>query len=131
MRKFIALTVMSTVIYLMTGLVYSEGGFDGALVMKPHPIPALTFGGGEEGSWERLHPNQAKPWFMHHDLHVIARFSWEEGSPSWVSAYTLGYLAVLLAWCALGAIAIIKAIRFFLNRRNLTNRSRPTPLARP
>ena len=106
----------------MTGLVYSEGGFDGALVVKPYPMHVVAFGGGEEGAWARHHPGQTPPWFMQKDLMVISSFSWEEGGPAWVTAYDLGYLATLLAWVALAVIGAIRLIRV-LARREKSNRS--------
>lgn len=105
----------------MTGLVYSEGGFDGALVVKPYPMYEVAFGGGEEGAWARHHPGQTPPWFMQKDLTVIYSFSWEEGGPSWVTAYRLGYLATLLAWVALAVTGAVKLIRV-LARREKSNK---------
>jgi hypothetical protein len=121
MRILLIVTVITTLFYLMTGLVYAEGGFEGALVVKPYPMRVMAFGGGEEGAWARRHPGQTPPWFMRKDLTVISRFSWEEGSPALVTAYALGYLATLLAWVAL---AIIGAVRLFrvLARRAKANR---------
>lgn len=114
MRILLIVAVMTTLFYLMTGLVYSEGGFDGALVIKPYPMHGVAFGGGEEGAWARHHLGQALPWFMEKDLMVIFSFSWEEGSPAWVTAYTLGYLATILAWAA---FAVIGAVRLISIRR--------------
>lgn len=113
MRLLLIVTVITTLFYSMTGLVYSEGGFDGALVVKPYPMRVVAFGGGEEGTWARRHPGQTPPWFMRKDLTVISGFSWEEGGPAWVDAYVCGYLATLLAWVALafvGAFRLIKAL---------------------
>ena len=122
MRLLLIVTVITTLFYLMTGLVYAEGGFEGALVVKPYPMPAVAFGGGEEGAWARHHPGQAPPWFMRKDLTVIARFSWEEGDPAWVIAYEWGFLATLLAWVALAVIGAVRLIRV-LARREKTNES--------
>jgi hypothetical protein len=122
MRILLIITVIATLFYLMTGLVYLEGGFEGALVVKPYPMPVVAFGGGEEGAWARHHPGQALPWFMQKDLRVISRFSWEEGSPALVTAYGLGYLATLLAWIALAVIGAVRLIRV-LARRGKYNKS--------
>lgn len=100
----------------MTGLVYSEGGFEGALVVKPYPMREAAFGGGEEGSWARRNPGQAPPWFMQKDLTVISNFSWEEGGPAWVTAYRLGYLATLLAWVVLAVVGAVRLIRVVARR---------------
>jgi hypothetical protein len=61
MRILLVVTVVTTLFYLMTGLVYSEGGFEGALVIKPYPMRVAAFGGGEEGTWARHHPGQPPP----------------------------------------------------------------------
>lgn len=123
MRLLLIATVIATLFYLMTGLVYSEGGFDGALVVKPYPMLVAAVGGGEEGTWARHHPGQPPPWFMQKDLTVISTFSWEEGGdPAWVTAYGLGYLATLLAWVALAVIGAVRLIRV-LARREKSNLS--------
>jgi hypothetical protein len=122
MRLLLIVTVIATLFYLMTGLVYSEGGFEGALVVKPYPMPVVAFGGGEEGAWARHHPGQTPPWFMRKDLTVISSFSWEEGRPALVTAYVLGYLATLLAWVALAVIGAFRLIRV-LARRGQSNNS--------
>lgn len=116
MRVLLIATVITTLFYLMTGLVYAEGGFEGALVVKPYPMREAAFGGGEEGAWARHHPGQGPPWFMRKDLTVISRFSWEEGGPAWVTAYGLGYLATLLAWAALALIGAVRLIRVLARR---------------
>jgi hypothetical protein len=123
MRLLLIITVITTLFYLMTGLVYSEGGFEGALVVKPYPMYVVAFGGGEEGAWAQHHPGQAPPWFMQKDLTVISRFSWEEGGdPAWVAAYQWGCLATLLAWVALAVIGVVRLIRV-LARRERSNES--------
>jgi len=98
----------------MTGLVFFEGAFDGALVVKPYPTHQVAFGGGEEGTWARHHPGAPLPWFMQKDLKVILSFDWEQGHPAWTDAYYWGYLATLLAWVVLvpvGAVKLISRIR--------------------
>ena len=108
--------IMISMFYLMTGLVYREGGFDGAFVIKPYPILGVTFGGGEEGTWARQHPMQDTPWFMRTDLIVISHFDWESGSPFGTTAYIIGYLLVLLSWLSVLIIVAIKKAKIFLNR---------------
>ena len=68
----------------MTGFVFFEGSFGGALVVKPYPTHQVVFGGGEEGTWARHHPGQPPPWFMQEDLKVISSFDWEQGRPAWI-----------------------------------------------
>ena len=122
MRLLHIVTVITTLFYLMTGLVYSEGGFEGALVVKPYPRHAVAVGGGEEGAWARRHPGQPPPWFMRKDLTVISSFSWEQGRPAWATAYVLGYLATHLSWVALAVMGAVRLIRV-LARREKANMS--------
>lgn len=105
----------------MTGLVYAEGGFEGALVVKPYPTHMLAFGGGEAGTWARHHPGQPLPWFLQEELMIISHFSWEEGSPGWVTGYVLGYVATLLAWIVLAIIGVVKLIRVLARRRRVVS----------
>ncbi len=110
MRKLIIVTLITTVFYAMTGLVFFEGSFAGALVFKPYPTPQVAFGGGEEGIWARYHPGQPPPWFMQKDLKVILSFDWEQGRAAWIDAYLWGYLATLLAWVALAPMSAVQLI---------------------
>jgi hypothetical protein len=107
------LMAIATSGYSMTGLVYFEGSFDGALVVKPYPMFQIAFGGGEEGTWARHHPAQPLPWFMRNDLKVVSRFSWEYGDdPLWVSAYQWGFLTNLLALLVIPLIGAVKIVQF-------------------
>ena len=111
MRLFLIVIVIATIVYSMTGLVYFEGSFDGALVAKPYPVYGAVFGGGEAGTWARHNPGQPLPWFMREDLKIISRFSWEEGGdPGWVVRYQLGFLATFLGWVATALIAPVKLL---------------------
>lgn len=112
-RILLVATLLLTLFYLMTGLVYWEGSFDGALVIKPYPMPGVAFGGGESGTWVRHHPGEALPWFMRDDFVVLSRFSWEEGYPAWVGAYEWTFLATLLLWVVVairGAVALVRLV---------------------
>lgn len=105
----------------MTALVYFEGSFDGALVVKPYPMYATVFGGGEDGTWARHRPGDPLPWFMQNDLRVISGFSWEEGGdPPWVTVYELGFLATFLAWVAFPFIGAVKLLIWVRARNHLT-----------
>ena len=106
----------------MTGLVYFEGSFEGALVVKPYPMYLVLFGGGEQGMWARHHPGQPLPWFMQQNLMVIAPFDWEYGEPGGVTIYMFGALATLLAWLVLAIIGAVK-ILMILTRREESNLS--------
>ena len=106
----------------MTALVYFEGDFAGALVMKPYPMYRVLFGGGEEGNWARRHPGEPPPWFMQDDLKIILPFDWEYGSPIWIEVYVWGAVANLLAWLVLAFAAAIKLIKALFERSNSRNR---------
>jgi hypothetical protein len=122
MRTLLIVTVLATLFYSMTGLVYEEGGFNGALVIKPYPMRVVAFGGGEAGTWARHHPGQPPPWFMQEELMIISHFSWEEGgNPAWVTAYVVGYLATLLAWVVLAVIGAVKLIKVLMRREQFTS----------
>lgn len=108
--RLLLIVVVVTTFYLMTGLVFFEGSFEGALVVKPYPTHQVAFGGGEEGIWARYHPGQTPPWFMQNDLKVIMSFDWEQGRPAWTAAYLWGYLATLLAWVVIAPIGAVKVI---------------------
>jgi hypothetical protein len=121
MRILLIVILIATLFYLMTGLVYFEGSFDGALVVKPYPMYVMVFGGGEDGMWARHHPGEPLPWFMQKDLREISRFSWEEGGdPAWVTAYVLGFLAIFLTWVALPFIGAVKLVIWVRAHNNLT-----------
>ncbi len=111
MRFVFVLTIVASIFYLSTGLVYEQGGFNGVFVIKPRPTHVVSFGGGEEGTWARHHPGQAMPWFIQGDLRVISKFSWEEGVPGWVTAYYWGYLATILAWVCLSVSGLFRLAR--------------------
>ncbi|HEY5883199.1 MAG TPA: hypothetical protein VIT88_00845 [Pyrinomonadaceae bacterium] len=118
MRLLLIVTFIATVFYLMTGLVFFEGSFEGALVVKPYPMRKILFGGGEAGTWARHHPGQPPPWFMQNELRIISEFSWEEGDPAWVTAYEMGVLTTLLAWVALAVIGVVKLLRVIVAQKN-------------
>ena len=119
MRLFLTITAVATLFYAMTGIVYAEGSFDGALVVKPRPMRAVVFGGGETGAWARHHPGQAPPWFMRDDLLVISRFSWEEGYPAWVTAYQWGAPATLASLVVVAVMGVVKLGRFVVRSRTM------------
>ena len=116
MRIFLVVTLISTLFYSMTGLVYFEGSFEGALVVKPYPMYPVLFGGGEQGMWARHHPGQPLPWFMQQNLLVIAPFDWEYGRPASVTIYMFGALATLLAWVVLPVMGAIRVLKFLVTR---------------
>jgi hypothetical protein len=111
------IATIATLFYLMTGLVYDEGSFDGALLIKPYPMYAMSFGGGEAGTWARHQPGEPPPWFMQADRTVLARFSWEQGEPAWVTAYAWGMLATLAAWIVLSILGAVRLAKVLARTR--------------
>jgi hypothetical protein len=97
--------------YLMTGIVYEEGGFGVQLVVKPRPSLTLLVGGGEDGAWQREHPNEPKPWWLVKNFVPIVVDDWEGGHPWWEEAYGLGFLATLLSWPVLGGAYVFRHLR--------------------
>lgn len=106
----VTILVMITAFYTMTGLVFFEGSFESAFVVKPYPMYHVLFGGGEAGTWARHNPGQPPPWFMQENLRVIFRFDWEQGRPAFIEAYVWGYLAILLAWVVLVPLAAVRLL---------------------
>jgi hypothetical protein len=100
--------------YLMTGIVYEEGGFGVQLVVKPHPSLTLSVGGGEDGTWQRRHPNEPKPWWLVKNFVPIVIDDWEGGHPWWEEAYMLGFLATLLGWAVLAGAYVFRRLRNFI-----------------
>ena len=100
----------------MTALVYAEGGFEGALVVKPYPMYPVLYGGGEAGIWARHHPGQPLPWYMHEEQRVVHSFSWEEGEPAEVTIYLFGAIGTLLAWVVLAIIGAVKVVMVLIRR---------------
>lgn len=111
MRVLAAVLVVATLFYVMTGLVYQEGGFGAALVIKPHPMLQPSFSGGEEGAWARHHPGSERPWFQRGAYVELHRFDWEYAVPRWVTAYLAGYLLTPLAWLGFGVFGIFKFLK--------------------
>jgi hypothetical protein len=119
-RFLLYLTIVLSIFYLTTGLVYEEGGFNGVLVIKPRPTHVVSFGGGEAGTWARHHHGKATPWFMRRNLLVVSTFSWEEGVPGWITAYYCGYLVTILMWVCLSVCGLFRLATFV--RRNAAPR---------
>jgi hypothetical protein len=93
----------------MTGIVYE--GFGTQLVVKPYPSLTLFVGEGEEGTWQREHPNEPKPWWLAANFVPLVIGDWEGGHPWWEEAYLLGFLATLLGWLALGGVCVFRELR--------------------
>lgn len=123
MRKtFLALFFIS-IFYLVTGVVYEEGGFGVSLVVKPAPSFQFYFGGGEEGTWARDNPQQQTPWWQNQSkdyIHLL-RDDWEYGRPSWVIAHFWGLILLILAWPAFVLLYFFRlgqrCLGFYTNKR--------------
>ena len=48
----------------MIDKVNVEGSHTSYLVLAPYPTLKFSYGGGEEGSWQRKNPNKKKPWWL-------------------------------------------------------------------
>jgi len=110
--------------YLMTGIVYDEGGFGVQLVVKPQPSLTLLVGGDEDGTWQREHPNERKPWWLVKNFIPIVVDDWEGGHPWWEEAYLLGFLATLLSWPVFGGAFVFT----YLRRRRIATPQSQLPL---
>ena len=104
---FVGLLLL-TGFYLMTAIVYDEGGFGVQLVVKPHPSLTLVVGGGEDGAWQREHPNEPKPWWLVANFAPFVIDDWEGGHPWWEEAYML---ATLPCWLVLGGACVFRDLR--------------------
>jgi hypothetical protein len=104
---FVGLLLM-TGFYLLTAIVYEEGGFGVQLVVKPRPSLSVLAGGGEDGMWQREHPNQPKPWWLVKNFVPIVVDDWEGGHPWWVEAYMDAFLATILGWPVLGGAYVFR-----------------------
>jgi hypothetical protein len=88
----------------MTGIV--NEGFGVQLVVKPSPSLTLFVGEGQEGTWQREHPNEPKPWWLVTNFVPLVIGDWE----GWEEAHLLGFLATLLGWLALGGVCVFRRI---------------------
>ncbi len=113
MRAALVILLLLSCAYLMTGVVYQEGGFEVRLVIKPAPSLSTSFGGGEEGAWERANPGAPHPWWLRGEQREIVSGDWEGGQPFWLQVYMLGFLGVALAWPAALVVYIVRAVRRF------------------
>ena len=116
--------LLITGFYLITATVYDEGGFGVQLVVKPRPSLSVLAGGGEDGVWQREHPNQPKPWWLVKNFFPIVVDDWEGGHPWWVGAYMHGFLATILGWPVVGAAYAFR----YLRRRRIGAPQSPLPL---
>ena len=111
MRNILLVLILISATYLMTGIIYQEGGFGVSMVVKPSPIIEFAFGGGEEDSWARDNPQQKAPWWQGNDHIQILSGDWEGGEPYWVTSYFVGLLLAVLAWPVLALTYLIRLVR--------------------
>lgn len=121
MRKiFLALFFMS-ICYLVTGVVYEEGGFGVSLIVKPAPSFQFYFGGGEEGAWARDNPHQQTPWWQCQDQIKVLSGDWEDERPYWVAVHFWGLMLLILAWPAFLLLYFFRLVQrclgFYTNQR--------------
>jgi hypothetical protein len=112
MRFTLLLFSLISAFYLVTGVVYEEGGFEYRLVVKPRPSFITVFGGGEEGTWKRNHPQDPSPWWQTGTYRTIATGSWEGGtSPWWSWSYGLGRIFIWIGWPILATILLFRKFK--------------------
>ena len=98
--KAIIFTVILSLLaafYLATTMVIGEGGGGSILVIRSVPGLALAYGGGEEGSWRRAHPDAPEPWWLTGPYTRLAYFDDEATISPFVATYSLGYYATALS----------------------------------
>jgi hypothetical protein len=71
----------------------------------------MLVGGGEDGTWQREHPNEPKPWWLVKNSVPIVVDDWEGGHPWWEEAYLLGFLATSSVWPVLGGAFVFRYLR--------------------
>lgn len=95
-RIFTILIGLLALLYLNTAIVQEEGGGGSMLVFRPFHGPAPFYGGGEEGSWRRAHPDESEPWWLSGAFKRLASFDDEATVSPVVAAYGLGYYPTVL-----------------------------------
>ena len=65
-RKTILVVCLIAVAFLgsMIDRVHPEGDHVSYFVLAPHPTLRFSYSGGEEGAWQRAHPNTKEPWWL-------------------------------------------------------------------
>ena len=65
MRKWVwGLALLGVLAIFMVKVVHTEGDHTSYLVLAPYPTLRFSYGGGEEGAWQRAHPGEARPWWL-------------------------------------------------------------------
>ncbi len=103
------LLVVITAFHLWTGLVHQQGGFGFELVIKPWPMLAPRFGGGENNAWQRENPGKPEPWWLRGDYLSLAKGDWEDGDSDWWLVYVRSWSLCMLAWLILVPYLAIRA----------------------
>ena len=95
-------------IYLTTAVIL--GGGNSTLVFRAFHGGVPFYGGGEEGSWRRAHPNQPDPWWHTGAFTRLVSFDDEAKVSFGALAYTVGYYATILS---LVGLIVFRALRRF------------------
>lgn len=115
MRKIFLALFFISICYLVTGVVYEEGGFGVSLIVKPAPSFQFYFGGGEEGAWARDNPQQQIPWWQGQDQIKVLSGDWEYERPYWVTVHFWGLMLLILAWSVFLMLCLFCLVRQCIN----------------
>lgn len=110
LKTTFGITLLLVLFFTNTAIIYGTGGPGEMLVFKPlhgiHPF----YGGGEEGSWIRKHPDQPLPWWHYPltDYRILYQTSYETTIAPWTVAYRLAYALciVMVAFCSLKLLLV-------------------------
>ncbi len=105
-----------TAIYLLTAVVYDEGGFGQTLVLKPFHGLLPFYGGGEEGNWQRSHLGEPLPWWLKHEYLTLGYTNLENDKPIALIIYALGYYLTIWGWCRWLVWRLFKVIGAAISR---------------
>ncbi len=120
MKLRLLITLGLILLFTNTAIIHGSGGPGEALVLKPLHGLYPFYGGGEEGSWARQHPDRPLPWWHHprNDYVVLHQSSHETTIAPWTVIYGLAYvLCVGLVGLSLGQL-IIHATRLRKRKRS-------------
>ena len=113
LKRDIAVLALGVLVlfYLCTAMVFGEGGPGAELVFHPFHGIVPFYGGGEEGSWLRHHPNEPIPWWMNRQYKHLAYFDDEGGPALGMVVYDAGYYTAVLGTAALITYTVVRALR--------------------
>lgn len=108
MRIATILAGLLALLYLNTALVSGEGGPGTELVFRPFHGLVPIYGGGEEGAWQRAHPNEALPWWMTNSYSRLTYFDDTGKMPPLMAVYFWGYYATALGILSLCVLNLVR-----------------------